>query len=191
MENQKEGGAAMVRTTPGGVRYEFTRKRVKNLNLRVRADGTAALSAPPGVPAAAADAFVDSRAAWLARARAAALARAAADARPPLVDKAQAQALFTDVCRRLLPAFAAYTGGRMPDIRVRDMKTRWGVCAPAQCRITFAQRLAQQPPAAVVYVAVHELAHFAVPNHSPAFWAVVARVLPDYKARRALLQTPR
>lgn len=180
-----------LRTTPGGVCYLLERKRVKNLNLRVRPDGTPAASAPARVPAAAVDAFVDSRAAWLAEARRRTLARAAANAAPPAVDKEQALALFRAVCRPLLPLFAPYTGGREPEIRVRDMKTRWGVCVPAKGRITFAQRLAQQPPEAVVYVAVHELAHFAVPNHGPAFWALVARVLPDYKARRALLKTPR
>jgi predicted metal-dependent hydrolase len=26
------------------------------------------------------------------------------------------------------------------------------------------------------------------PNHSPAFWAEVAKLLPDWKARRALLK---
>ena len=32
--------------TAGGVEYELTRKRVRNINLRVRADGTVAVSAP-------------------------------------------------------------------------------------------------------------------------------------------------
>ena len=36
----------------GGVRYEFKRKRVKNINLRVRADGSVAVSAPLGAPLA-------------------------------------------------------------------------------------------------------------------------------------------
>ena len=42
--------------------------------------------------------------------------------------------------------------------------------------------------AAQEYVVVHEFCHFAHPNHSPAFWAAVARVMPDYKARQALLK---
>ncbi|MBE5038378.1 M48 family metallopeptidase [Subdoligranulum sp. DSM 109015] len=29
----------------------------------------------------------------------------------------------------------------------------------------------------------------AHPDHSPAFWAKVARLLPDYAARRAMLRT--
>ena len=32
--------------TAGGIQYELTRKRVKNLNIRVREDGTVAVSIP-------------------------------------------------------------------------------------------------------------------------------------------------
>lgn len=42
----------------GRISYLLTRKRVKNLNLRVRADGSVAVSASNHVPAAAVDAFV-------------------------------------------------------------------------------------------------------------------------------------
>ena len=34
--------------TAGGIQYELTRKRVKNLNIRVREDGTVAVSIPCG-----------------------------------------------------------------------------------------------------------------------------------------------
>ena len=37
-------------------------------------------------------------------------------------------------------------------------------------------------------MAVHELAHIRHHDHSPAFYAEVARVLPDYKERAALLK---
>ncbi|MDA1010133.1 MAG: M48 family metallopeptidase [Chloroflexi bacterium] len=34
---------------------------------------------------------------------------------------------------------------------------------------------------------IHELAHLRLPNHQPAFWAEVARSLPDYRQRRQAL----
>lgn len=44
-----------------------------------------------------------------------------------------------------------------------------------------------QPPSVVDYVIVHELAHLVVPNHTPAFWQQVSRVLPDYEQRKIWL----
>ena len=48
--------------TAGGIRYELTRKKVKNLNIRVREDGTVAVSVPLRTSAEAADRFVAERA---------------------------------------------------------------------------------------------------------------------------------
>ena len=53
--------------TAGGIQYELTRKRVKNLNIRVREDGTVAVSIPLRTSAEAADRFVAARADWCSR----------------------------------------------------------------------------------------------------------------------------
>jgi predicted metal-dependent hydrolase len=44
------------------------------------------------------------------------------------------------------------------------------------------------PEAAREYVVVHELAHLVHMDHSPAFYALIERYLPDYKSRRKLLK---
>ena len=49
-------------------------------------------------------------------------------------------------------------------------------------------QLYNQPPAAQIYVVVHEYCHFLQLNHSPAFWAEVEKLLPDWKTRRELLK---
>lgn len=171
----------------GGVRYEFKRKRVKNINLRVRADGSVAVSAPLGAPLAQVDAFVAGRARWIEAARVRALARGEEEQRPCSVSREDALALFTQVSDAVFPLFAQVLNGQRPVLKVRQMKTRWGVCVPAKRQITFSLRLAGKPRAAVEYVVLHEYAHFVRADHSPAFWAVVARYMPDYKARRRLL----
>ena len=170
----------------GGVRYEFKRKRVKNINLRVRADGSVAVSAPLGAPLAQVDAFVAGRARWIEAARVRALARGEEEQRPCSVSREDALALFTQVSDAVFPLFAQVLNGQRPVLKVRQMKTRWGVCVPAK-RQTFSLCLAEKPRAAVEYVVLHEYAHFVRADHSPAFWAVVARYMPDYKARRRLL----
>ena len=171
----------------GGVRYEFKRKRVKNIKLRVRADGSVAVSAPLGAPLAQVDAFVAGRARWIEAARVRALARGEEEQRPCSVSREDALALFTQVSDAVFPLFAQVLNGQRPVLKVRQMKTRWGVCVPAKRQITFSLRLAEKPRAAVEYVVLHEYAHFVRADHSPAFWAVVARYMPDYKARRRLL----
>ena len=171
----------------GGVRYEFKRKRVENINLRVRADGSVAVSAPLGAPLAQVDAFVAGRARWIEAARVRALARGEEEQRPCSVSREDALALFTQVSDAVFPLFAQVLNGQRPVLKVRQMKTRWGVCVPAKRQITFSLRLAEKPRAAVEYVVLHEYAHFVRADHSPAFWAVVARYMPDYKARRRLL----
>ena len=69
------------------------------------------------------------------------------------------------------------------DIRLSNARTRWGSCH-ASGRILLNWRLIQMPARLIDYVVVHELAHLREMNHSPRFWNVVAREIPDYAARR-------
>ena len=134
----------------------------------------------------AADAYVIAEAEWI---RAAQARQAAREKRQEeLPDKAAALAHFTAMSDKVYPAFAGVLGGQKPTIKVRDMTSRWGVCCMKRRQITFALQLYNMPPAAQIYVVVHEYCHFLQPNHSPAFWAEVEKLLPDWKERRALLK---
>lgn len=173
--------------TAGGITYEVTRRRVKNFNLRVRSDGSVAVSIPPRTSWADADSFVVRNAEWIRKAQSRQLRRSVRDD-VPLPDKAEALAYFTALSEKVYPAFADVLGGQKPVIRVSSMTSRWGVCYPARRQITFSLQLYNMPPAAQIYVVVHEYCHFLVPNHSPAFWAEVEKLLPDWKARREMLR---
>ena len=67
---------------------------------------------------------------------------------------------------------------------IRDMKSRWGSCNTGTGKITFHLQLISMPPECLDYVIVHELSHLVYPNHSPAFWALVAAYFPSYKEIR-------
>ena len=67
------------------------------------------------------------------------------------------------------------------ELQIRNMKSRWGSCHITDKKIVMNSRLALYPEVCSEYVFVHEYAHYVVPNHSAAFYAVVADIMPDYK----------
>jgi predicted metal-dependent hydrolase len=75
-----------------------------------------------------------------------------------------------------------------PAVALRRMKSRWGACFYRQNRVTYSTNLIFVPTECLAYVVCHELAHFAHPDHSPAFYACLARVLPSHKELRAVLR---
>lgn len=83
--------------------------------------------------------------------------------------------------------FAPQVGRQPRRIAVRAQRSRWGSCS-ARGTLSFNWRLLQADAEILDYVVVHELCHLLVPNHSPRFWAEVARVLPDHAERRAALR---
>jgi predicted metal-dependent hydrolase len=73
-----------------------------------------------------------------------------------------------------------------PDLAMRTMKSRWGSCSAAG-RMTLNLKLIQVPRSMIDYVILHELCHLKEHNHSPAFYALLDRVLPDWRERRERL----
>ncbi len=185
-----EGAVESQKRTAGGVEYTLTRKKVKNLNLRVRPDGSVAVSAPRKTPLKEVDGFVTAHLEWIAKAQSRVDARQKKMEETPLPTKEECMALFEPVSERIYPAFAQVLEGQKPRLVVRDMTSRWGVCHIQKRQITLAQRLALKPMAAVEYVVLHEYCHFVHPDHQKEFWALVERFMPDWKARRALLKEP-
>lgn len=53
--------------------------------------------------------------------------------------------------------------------------SRWGSCTISDRHIRISSRLANMPTWVLDYVIVHEMAHLAVPGHSPAFHSLVER----------------
>ncbi len=84
-------------------------------------------------------------------------------------------------------ALARTIGRRVAAVAVRDTRSRWGSCSPAG-RLNYCWRLILAPESVLDYVVAHEVAHLAEPNHSPRFWALVARLDPAAAAARAWLK---
>ena len=75
-----------------------------------------------------------------------------------------------------------------PPLRLSNARSRWGSLSPAGV-VGLNWRLVKASTAELDYVICHELAHFRRRDHSPAFWAEVERLYPDWDAvRRSLRQ---
>ena len=181
-------GSGMLRES-NGIVYCLTRKKVKNLNLRISPQGAVSVSAPRWVPLAEIDRFVSSRREWIEAARERVDRRAQQEALEREEDYSDEECLqlFGRISDRIWPQFVGQIP-RQPLLRVRWMKSRWGVCHPGKGYITLNKRLMGQPLAAVEYVVLHEYVHFLEPNHQAGFHREMARRMPDYRERRKLLR---
>lgn len=76
-----------------------------------------------------------------------------------------------------------------PIIKIRSMKTRWGVNNRRDNSITLNSKLIRYSMREIDYVIVHELSHFVHFDHSKDFWNTVEYYMKDYKkAVKALKQ---
>ena len=72
-------------------------------------------------------------------------------------------------------------------VQVKELETLWGSCGRDGV-LRLDRKLVRLPRPVFEYVVVHELCHLERRDHSPVFWALVKRVLPDYEERKAWLE---
>ena len=96
--------------------------------------------------------------------------------------------LALDDAQRWAQHYGSRLGKHATGIRLGNQKTIWGSCA-ANGIIRINRKLIEAPPAAMEYVVAHEVAHLAVRNHSPNFWAKLGEIQSDWPERKALLKT--
>lgn len=77
----------------------------------------------------------------------------------------------------------------IPNLVIRKMKSRWGVCNTRNGNVTLNYYLYRYDLECLDYVIVHELSHFIEGNHSKNFWCVVEKYYPNYKQIRKKLRS--
>lgn len=104
--------------------------------------------------------------------------------------RGQAQAVFAEELARA--ALRVQPLGILPPpaVRIRRMQTRWGSCT-SRGAITLNLRLIHFERVLIEYVLVHELCHLAQHNHSPAYYKLLDRALPDWRQRKQRLNAAR
>ena len=167
--------------------YKLIRSDRRTLALEITREGQVLVRAPHQATQDQIDDFLSARQDWLSSRLQRVRDHLAAH---PTPDAAQTQALRAKALE-VLPERVRYYGARMGlqpvSLTITGAKTRFGSCS-SRGRISFSWLLMQYPREAIDYVVVHELAHLVHQNHSPAFYRLVASVLPDYRQREALLR---
>ena len=167
----------VVDTPRGPLTYTLTRKRVKNLNLRVGAGNKIMVSIPLRCPVRQADDFVRERSGWILDA----LSRREDRQLEPLPPVSR------EALARVYPLVEPL-GVALPPLKLRALKSQWGNCHWAQGYITLNTALARCPEELRDYVALHELVHFLHHDHGPGFYARMDALMPDWRNRRRTLK---
>lgn len=87
-----------------------------------------------------------------------------------------------EVCKKCFSELPEFT------LKLRKMRTRWGVCNTKKYTITLNTELLKKDISLIDYVIIHEMTHFFEPNHGKHFWELVSMAIPDYKEKRKKLK---
>ena len=89
---------------------------------------------------------------------------------------------------KIIAKYSSIVNVNVQNIRIRQMKTRWGSCNSAKSYINLNSELIKKPSNAIEYVIFHELTHLIHPNHSKKFYNYLSTYMPDWKKRKELLE---
>ena len=116
--------------------------------------------------------------------------------RPASATPEQCAARFDTLCRvqlrdrveERLPVLCRRMGvDPAPRWLCQKMSTRWGSCSPERRLVRINSVLARKPPECLDFVLVHELCHLFERHHTPRFYALLDRFMPDWSPIRKRL----
>lgn len=154
--------------------YRVIRSRRKTIAIEITPAGEVLIRSPLRASQREIRQFVESKEHWI-------LSHLPREPIPAL--SPEELAVLSKQARQIIPDRTAYwseiLGVSYGRITIRCQHTRWGSCS-SKGNLNFNCLLMLAPPEVLDYVIVHELCHRKHMNHSPAFWAEVAQILPDY-----------
>lgn len=159
---------------------------MKRVILRVR-DGVVCVSANYRVKKAYIDEFVASKSAWIEE-----------QLKKPPIQKPVMKDYDDNICLEKFEQLAdnvfplvKHKLKTKPQMRVKNYKSRWGVCYATRGYIILNKQLFDRSDRAIEQVILHEYVHLIVPNHGAKFHKIMAELMPDYKERSKELKLVR
>ena len=170
---------------------EVTRKRIKNMYLRVKDTyGTLSVSAPYGMSDTEIRKFVESKSEWIQRTMQEMLVARQLKEQEPVLAPFMERELRLELKRqlqRLIDKWEPVMGVKSAGFTIKKMKTRWGSCNVQSHHLNFNLMLARVPDECVEYVVVHELTHLLEASHNDRFWSLMEFFLPGSRQLRKQL----
>lgn len=161
------------------IEYNLERKKVKNINLRIKSDFSVNVSANKRVSLKYIDDFVISKGKFILSAFDKFKNQNVVNYEPLYSENE-----FLDYVLQTFDEVYILFKDKItvsPVLKFRKMKSRWGSCNYLKGIITLSSNLIYCTKEQIYYIIVHEFAHFLVHNHSSDFYKVVAEYCKDYK----------
>ena len=168
------------------IKYDLQYKKVKNINLRIKPDGSINVSANKKVPQKVIDDFIISKADFILRALEKYKNMPVKEQKQYYTED-ELKELILALCNNVYPYYEKQ-GIKHPEIKFRKMVSRWGSCHTKKGILTFSTNLMYAPAECIEYVVWHEFTHFLQPNHSTRFYDQLAKVYPNWKECRKKLK---
>jgi predicted metal-dependent hydrolase len=173
-----------------GIPIIVTKKRMKNVYLRVKRDGTVTISAPHGMPDGDIQRFAMERMPWIKKHMTQYKLKSEGAAPKRELSERELNERKADLKHRvelLVAQWEPVMGVVVSGITIRKMKTRWGSCNVKTHHININLALWDKPEQCLQYVVIHEMAHLLEPSHNKVFWGYVSRYCPNWKQIRRYL----
>ena len=167
------------------IKYELTYKNVKNINLRIKPDGSVTVSANKRVAQKVIDAFIMSKGNFILKALE--KYNRSKTEQKQYFDDDEVCEVIVGLCKKAYPHYEKQ-GIEYPQIKFRKMVSRWGSCHITKGVLTFNTALKFAPVECIEYVVLHEFTHFLEANHSKRFYRELEKVCVDWKVYRRLLK---
>ena len=195
--------SAITCLAASGIELTIAKKRVKNINFRLKPH-ILMVSVPIFISSAQIAQAVTKRVPWAIenhprvleqykRKKSASNTSSSTDSPLLLWGKTQPFTLNHDekvayyrkqlskVTPSLFDKWQPIVGATANEIRLKKMHTRWGSCNTRARRVWLSVYLPAYPIECTEYVIVHELCHLHHANHSAAFWQAVETAMPEYQ----------
>lgn len=169
--------------------YRLIRSNRRSVSIRIDENCEIVVRAPLKMPKKEIDKMVAGNAVWIEKHMPEARSRMERERSitPELL------ARLTERAKKEIPPrvnrYAEIMGVEPTGIRITSARKRFGSCS-GKNSLCFSCLLMLYPQEAVDCVIVHELAHIRHHDHSPAFYALIDSVMPDYRRREKLLKHP-